>query len=107
MTRKVFNTLCGSHQILDNIPLNLPGKFEKCYSGKKADVGMYDAMFTIGLRLPLTKLHRQLANYLNLFVSQIVSNVWRIFIGVVVIWGQLSGGNRRLTLDKFFYCYKP
>ena len=107
MTRKVFNTLCGCHQILDNIPLHLPGKFEKCYSGKTADMGMYDAMFTIGLRLPLTELHRQLANYLSLFVSQIVSNAWRIFIGVVVIWGQLSGGNRRLTLDKFFYCYKP
>ena len=78
MTRKVFNTLCGCHQILDNIPLHLPGKFEKCYSGKTADMGMYDAMFTIGLRLPLTELHRQLANYLSLFVSQIVSNAWRI-----------------------------
>ena len=24
-----------------------------------------------------------------------------------VIWGQLSGGNRRLTLNEFFYSYKP
>ena len=24
-----------------------------------------------------------------------------------MIWGQLSGGNRRLTLNKFFYDYKP
>ena len=24
-----------------------------------------------------------------------------------MISGQLSGGNYRLTLDKFFYCYKP
>ena len=57
------------------------------------DVGMYDAMFTIGLRLPLTDLHRQLANYLGLSISQIAPNSWRIFIGAKVIWGQLSGGN--------------
>ena len=24
-----------------------------------------------------------------------------------MIWGQLSGGNHRLTLDEYFYCYKP
>ena len=68
---------------------------------------MYDAMFAVGLRLPLTELYRQLANYLGLSVSQIAPNAWRIFLGAEVIWGQLSGGNRRLTLDEFFYCYKP
>ena len=41
----------------------------KCYSGKTENVGMYDAMFIVGLRLPLMKLHCQLANYLGLFVS--------------------------------------
>ena len=41
----------------------------KCYSGKTENVGMYDAMFIAGLRFPLMKLHRQLANYLGLFVS--------------------------------------
>ena len=66
MTRKVSNTLCDRHQILDNIPLHLSGKFEKCYSRKMADVGMYDAMFTAGLRLPLMGLHHQLANFLSL-----------------------------------------
>jgi len=64
-------------------------------------------LFTAGLRLPLTELHRQLANYLGLFVSQIALNTWRIFIRVEVIWDQLSGGNRHLTLDEFFYYYKP
>lgn len=64
MSQKVFNTFCDHHQIPENIPLRLPGKFEKCYSEKMADVGMYDAMFTTGLRLPLTDLHCQLINYL-------------------------------------------
>ena len=57
-------------------------------------MGMYDAMFVLRLRLPLTDLHHQLAIYLGLFVSQIAPNAWRIFIGAEVIWGQLSGGNR-------------
>ena len=104
---KVFNTFRDCHQIPDSIPIRLLGKFEMCYSGKMMDIGMYNAMFTIGLRLLLKELHRQLANYLGLFVSQISLNAWRIFIGAELIWGQLSGGNRRLTLEEFFYCYKP
>ena len=48
-----------------------------------------------------------MANYLGLSVSQIALNVWRIFLRAEVIWGQLNGGNRRLTLNEFFYCYKP
>ena len=107
MTRKVFNTLCDCHQIPDNIPFCLLGKFEKCYSGKTADMGMYDAMFTTRLRLPLMELQHQFADYLGLSISPIAPNTWRIFIGAEVIWGQQSGGNHRLTLDEFFYCYKP
>ena len=107
MSDKVFNTLRDRYQIPENIPLRLPRKFEKCYSGKTVDVGMYDAMFPAWLRLPLMDLHRQLANYLGLAIGQNAPNAWRIFIGAKVIWGQLSDGNRRLTLDKFFYCYKP
>ena len=57
MSDKVFNTLRDRYQILDNIPIRLPGEFEKCYSGKTANIGMYDAMFAAGLRLPLTALH--------------------------------------------------
>ena len=107
MSLKVFNKLCDHFQIPENIPLHLLRKFERCYSGKTADVGMYNAMFAAGLRLLLTKLHCQLANYLGLSISQITPKAWRIFLGTKVICGQLSGGNCRLTLDKFFYYYKP
>ena len=58
---------------------------------------MYDAMFAVGLRFTPTKLYH----------SQIATNAWRIFLGAEVIWGQLSGGNHCLTLDVFFYFYKP
>ena len=57
MSDKVFKTLQDRYQIPDDIPIRLPGKFEKCYSGKTADVAMYDAMFAVGLRLPLIALH--------------------------------------------------
>ena len=74
MTTKIFNNLRDRYQILDYILIRLPGKYEKCYSGKTANVGMYDAMFAVGLRLPLTMLHRQLAIFLGFYVSQIAPN---------------------------------
>ena len=85
MSQKVFNTLRSRHQILNNIPIRLPDKFERCYSRKMVNVSMYNSMFKTGLRFLLTKLHHQLANYLGLSVSQITPNVWRIFIGAKVI----------------------
>ena len=106
MSPQVFNKLCDHFQIPENIPLCLPRKFERCYSGKIADINMYDAMFAAKLRLSLTELHCQLANYVGQSVSKIAPNAWRIFLGVEVIWGQLSGGNHHLTLDEFFYYYK-
>ena len=107
MTAKIFKDLRDRYQIPDHITICLPGKFEKCYSGKTADFGMYDAILAVGFRLPLTALHCQLVNFLDLSVSQITPNAWRIFIGAEILWGQLSGGNRQLTLDEFFWCYHP
>lgn len=103
MSIKVYNTLQDRYQILESIHLRLPKKFEKCYSGKTADIGIYEAMFAARLRLPLMDLHRQLANYLGLSISQVDPNAQRIFSKAEVIWGQFSGENRRLTLDEFFY----
>ena len=107
MTANIFKNLKDRYQIPNHIPIHLLEKFEKCYSGKTAEVGMYDAMFATGLRLPLTALHHQLANFLGLSISQIAPNAGKIFIGAEILWGRLSGGNRQLSLDKFFYCYKP
>ena len=84
MMTKIFNNLRDRYQIPNNIPIRLPGKYEKCYSGKTADVDMYDTMFTAGLRLHLTALHRQLAIFLGLSVNQIAQNAQRIFIGAEI-----------------------
>ena len=69
MSDRFFNELRTRFQIPDHIPIRLTRKNEKCYIGRIADVGMYGAMFTAGLRLPLTALHRQLADFLGLSVS--------------------------------------
>ena len=106
MSDKVFKELHVRYQIPKHIPIRLPKENEKCYSGRIADVGMYDAIFYAGLRLPLTALHHQLVDFLSLSVSQITPNAWRIFISAEILWGSLSGGNRQLTLDEFFYCYR-
>ena len=58
MTTNIFKNLRDHFQIPDHIPILLPENFEKCYSGKIANVGIYDAIFAAGLRLPLTALHR-------------------------------------------------
>jgi len=102
MTTNIFKNLRDRFQIPDHIPIRLPGKFEKCYFGEKADFGMYDTTLAVGLRLPLMALHRQLANFLGLSVNQTTPSAWRIFIGAEILWGHLSGGNRQLTLDEFF-----
>ena len=107
MSDRVFKELRTHFQIPDHIPLRLPKKNERCYSRRTADVGIYDVVLAAGLRQPLTALHRQLADFIGLSISQIAPNAWRIFIGAEILWGRLSGGNRQLSLDEFFYCYRP
>ena len=74
MSDKVFKELRSHYQIPNHIPIRLPRENKRCYSGKTANDGMYDAMFVTGLRLPLTALHRQLADFLGLSFSQIALN---------------------------------
>ena len=74
MSGKVFRELRIRYQIPDHIPIRLPRENERCYFGRTADVGMYNAMFAAGLRLPLTALHCQLADFLGISVTQITPN---------------------------------
>ena len=58
MSDKVCKELHSCYHILDHIPIRLLRENERCYSGRIANVGMYDTMFAAGLRLPLTAFHR-------------------------------------------------
>ena len=64
-------------------------------------------MFKVGLRLPLSALHCCLLQYLGLAVTQIAPNAWRIFLGAEVLYGIQTNGERQLTVEEFFHCYRP
>ena len=85
MSDKIFSELRVRYQIPEHIPIRLPYENEKCYTGRTADVGMYDTMFAAGLRILLTALHRQLVDYLGLSVNKIAPNTWRTFIGAEIL----------------------
>lgn len=57
LSEKVLNKLHDRFQIPSHIPLKLPGKNEKCYFGRTADVNFYESVFVVGLRLPFTTLN--------------------------------------------------
>ena len=107
MTNEVFVRLRPCFQILDDIPIRKAYKGEKCYIGDTEDIGFYEAAFITGLRSPFSEIHHQLANHLGISICQIAPNAWRIFIRAKVLWGQMSGNRGGLSLDKFFYYYKP
>ena len=102
MSDKVFKELRTRYQIPDHIPIRLPRENERCYSGRTVDVGMYDAMFAARLRLPLTALHHQLADFLGLSVSQIAPNAWRIFISAEILLGTSKWGKPSAYIGRVF-----
>ena len=53
MSNRLFSNLRHYYQILDDVPIRMAGKKEKCYSGQIADVGFYKVVFMAGLRLTL------------------------------------------------------
>ena len=53
-----FKTLRDNFQILDNIPIRLPYKSEKCYYDRVEGVGVYEQMLKARLQFPLSSLLR-------------------------------------------------
>lgn len=105
--RKHFKTLRERYRIPVDVPIRPLFKFEKCYYSGVDDIGMYEQMVKAGFRLPLSALHYRLVQYLALAVTQIAPNAWRIFHGAEVLYGVLSKGSCRLTVEEFFHCYGP
>ena len=64
-----FKTLRAKYQILDNIPLHLPYKSDKCYYKGVEGVEVYEQMLKAGLRFLVSSLHRQLLQYLGLVIT--------------------------------------
>ena len=63
-------------------------------------------MLKVGLRFPLSTLHRELLKYLGLSVIQISPNTWRVLIAMEILYGATTDGARRLTVREFLHCYR-
>ena len=64
-------------------------------------------MLKAGLRFLISALHHRLLQYLGLVVTQVSLNAWRVFLGPEVLYGMLSKGARRITMEEFFHYYRP
>ena len=64
-------------------------------------------MLKVGLRFPLSSLHRELLKYLGLSVNQVSPNAWRIYIAMEVLHGVMIDGAKRLMVREFLHCYCP
>ena len=96
-----FKTFREKYQIPNHIPLCLPYKLEKCYYEGVEGVEVYEQILKVGLRFPLSALHRRLLQYLGLAIMQIAPNAWRVFLGVEVLYGAMSNRTCRLTVEEF------
>ena len=60
-----------------------------------------------GLRFPLNAFARELLVRLGLGVCQLNPNAWRLVISMQILWKEVFGRDRPLTVDEFLYRYKP
>ena len=107
-----FKTLRENYQILENIPIRLPYKLEKCYYDGVEGVGVYEQMLKAGLRFPWSSLHCELLKCLGLSVNQVSPNAWRIFIAMEILFDAMTDSARSLTVRSltmrvFLHCYHP
>ena len=70
-------------------------------------IGIYEAYFLGGFRLPLNAFTRELLVRLGLGICQFNPNAWRLIISMQILWREVLGGDRPLTVDEFLFCYKP
>ena len=101
-----LNNLKLCYQIPDEFNPRLPVRGEWCCS-PHFGIGIYEAYFLGGLRLPLNAFARELLSRLGLGVCQFNPNAWRLIISMQILWTEVFGGDRPLTVDEFLYCYKP
>lgn len=67
--QKNFDTLGEKFRIPFNIPIRLLYKSKKCYYKGVDNVGVYEQMLKVGLKFPLSALHRRLLQYLGLAIT--------------------------------------
>ena len=105
-TKQRLNNLSAWYQIPDKLNPRLPVRGEWCCN-PQFGVGVYEAYSFGGFRLPLNAFSRELLVRLGLGICQFNPNAWRLVISMQILWSEVFGGDRPLTVDKFLFCYKP
>ena len=106
MNEQRLNNLSAWYQIPDKLNPRLPVRGEWCCN-PQFGVGVYEAYSFGGFRLPLNAFSRELLVRLGLGICQFNPNAWRLVISMQILWNEVFGGDRPLTVDKFLFCYKP
>ena len=101
-----LNNLRAWYQIPNELNPRLPVHGEWCCN-PLFGVGVYEAYFLGGFRLPLNAFARELLVRLGLGICQFNPNVWRLVISMQVLWNEVYEKDRPLTMDEFLFCYKP
>ena len=101
-----LNNLRTWYQIPDELNPRLAIHGEWCCN-PRFGIDVYEAYFLGGFRLPLNAFARELLIRLGLAVRQFNPNTWRLVISMQILWKEVFGGDRPLTMDEFFFCYKP
>ena len=101
-----LNNLMDWYQIPDEFNPRLPIRGEWCCN-PHFGIGVYEAYLLRGRRFPLNAFTRELLVRLGLGVCQFEPNAWRLIISMQILWTEVFGGDRPLTVDEFLYCYKP
>nr|POE60855.1 hypothetical protein CFP56_39864 [Quercus suber] len=101
-----LNNLRGWYQIPDEFNPRLPVRGEWCCN-PHFGIGVYEAYLLGGLRFPSNSFTRELLVRLGLGVCQFNPNAWRLIISMQILWREVFGRDRPITVDEFLYCYKP
>ena len=90
------------YQISDEFNPRLPIRGEWCYN-PRFGIGVYEAYFLGGFRLPLSTFARELLVRLGLGICQFNPNAWRLIISMQILWREVFGWDRPLTVDEFLF----
>ena len=101
-----LTTLKSWYQIPDDLNPRLAVRGEWCCQ-PRFGIGIYEAYFLGGLRLPLNAFAIELLTRLGLGVCQLNPNTWRLIISMQVLWREVFEEDHPLTVVEFLYCYKP
>ena len=106
MDEQRLNNLRTWYQIPDELNPRLLVRGEWCRN-THFEIGVYEAYFLGGLRLPLNAFTRELLVRLGLGVCQFNPNVWRLIISMQILRREVFGGDCPLTVDEFLFYSKP